>query len=202
MTDDTDEPPLRAHRRPWTPEDDAQLADLRQGDHPDEVIGYMMHRTGAAVQARVSKLKARGIGDAIPSRKREQWTPERVGQARALRSQGLTMSQVAIRLRSDAATVGRALRRCPETTESSPSEGVRVARTMPSLQRAETEVAQARAALARAEARHREAMEPILTAVGRAVRMARLSAPESEGDPAQLLLASLRSQGIELRVRS
>ena len=204
-TDEVDDrPTVFANRNPWTAGDDAQLADLRQAGYADEAIALFVGRTVAAVQARMCRLRLRDDGGAeIPSRKRRsQWTPERVAQARVMRADGMTVSQIAVRLGTDAATVGRALR-SPETSEDSPGEGVRVARTVPDLQRAEAEVEQARAVLARAEARHREALEPLRIAVGKAVRMAGLSGPsQSEGDPVQLLIASLRGQGIELRVRT
>ena len=191
---------------PWTAEDDAKLADLRQGEHPDEIIGLMLGRTTAAVQARISVLKARGRGDAIPSHKRaSQWTPERVAEARALRAEGLTTHQIARRFGADAATVGRALR----SPEDSPGEGVRVGRTFPDLGRAESDVEQARAALARAEARHREAMEPILVAMRDAIHRAGLVPGPEEDDsddgwpePARVVVDLLRRHGIDLRVRT
>ena len=206
--DEADQTTVYAAGNTWTPQDDAQLAELRTVGHDDHGIALLTGRTVAAVQGRICKLRLRD-GAEVPSRKRaSKWTPERVAQACALRTEGMTVSQIAVRLGSSNATVGRALR-SPEMTEDSPGEGVRVGRTVPDLGRAEAEVEQARAVLARAEARHSEALEPILTAVREAVRKAGLvhDPADGEGDgvedePAWRVVNHLRRHGIDLRVRT
>ena len=203
-----DPPTFFAHGNAWTPQDDAQLAELRTVGHDDHGIALLTGRTVAAVQGRICKLRLRD-GAEVPSRKRpSKWTVERLAQARAMRAEGLTVSQIAARLGSSNATVGRALR-SPETAGDSPGEGVRIARTVPDLQRAEAEVEQARAVLARAQARHSEALEPILVAMREAVRKAGLmhDPAKGEGDgvenePAWRVVHHLRRHGIELRVRT
>lgn len=204
-----EEPICTRHYRPWTPEDDAQLAEYRQGDAPDDIIALAMGRTTSAVQARISVLKARGEGDAIPSHKRPSpVTPDMAARARAMRADGLTLHQISRRLGVYPAAVSRALKSA-ETTEDSPGEGVRVGRTVPDLGRAESDVEQAKAALARAEARHREAMEPLLVAMRAAIHRAGLvPGPEDDDsdddwpEPARIVVDLLRSSGIELRVRA
>ena len=188
-------------RRAWTPEDDARLKALRTQGMEDAAIGAALGRTTSAVTKRVCALKARGDA-AIPSRKRpSQWTPERVAEARAMRADGLTPSQIAIRLGTDAPTVGRALR-SPETTEDSPGEGVRVGRTVPDHTRTALALEDARAALARAEARHREALEAILAPVREAMHetgLVGLPTGDDEDDAACRLVDHLRLRGLELR---
>lgn len=187
-------------RRAWTPEDDVRLAALRTQGMEDAAIGAALGRTTSAVTKRVCSLRARG--DDIPSRKRpSQWTPERVAEARAMRTEGLTPNQIAHRLGTDAATVGRALR-SPETTEDSPGEGVRVGRTVPDHTRTALALADARAALTRAQARHREAMEAILGPMREAMLEAGLvglPTGDDEDDPACRLVDHLRRRGVELR---
>src|ERR1700712_2533516 len=67
---------MKSHRGlPWSPVDDARLADLRRCEHSDDLIALALGRTTSAVRGRVSKLKARGLGRAVPSLKRpSQWT--------------------------------------------------------------------------------------------------------------------------------
>ena len=206
--DQPDQTTVYANGRGWTPSDDAQLAEFRRIGHADAAIAVLMGRTVAAVQMRISNLRARGCGGEIPTRKRpSRWTPERVAEARSLRAEGMTAHQIDRRLGTGAATVSRALR-SPETIEDNPGEGVRVGRTVPNLGRAEAEVDAARAVLARAQARHREALEPILKAVREAVRLAGfVQDPNSEDDhdedgPEWLVVTYLRNHGIDLRVRT
>lgn len=190
--------------RAWTTDEDARLAQARAAGTSHADIAADLGRTAEAVTARVYMLRTRD-GAPIPSRKRPSpWTPERVAQVRALRAEGLTPSQIATRVGSSLVSVGRVLR-SPLTTEDSPGEGVRVRRTVPDLDRAAREVEQARAALARAEARHREAMEVLAEPVRAAIKAVGLvQNPEAAGDgeedePAWALLAQLRRRGIELR---
>ena len=207
--DEADQTTVYANGNTWTPQDDAQLAELRTLGHDDHGIALLTGRTVAAVQARISNLRARGEGNDIPSRKRPtQWTPGRVAEARALRAEGMTMHQIARCMGTDSATVSRALR-SSESVEDSPGEGVRVARTVPDLGRAESDVENARAALARAEARHREAMEPLLVAMRDAIQRAGLVPGPEEDDtddgwpePARIVVDLLRGHGIDLRVRT
>ena len=208
-SDEADQTTVYAAGNTWTPQDDAQLAELRTVGHYDHGIALLTGRTVAAVQARICKLRLRNDGVEVPSRKRRSpWTVERLAQARALRTEGMTVSQIAVRLGSSNATIGRALR-SPETIEDSPGEGVRVARTVPDLAWAESDLEQARAVLARAEARHHEALEPILKAVREAVRKAGLMHDPADGDgdgvedePAWRVVDHLRRHGIDLRVRT
>ena len=191
--------------RAWMPLDDLMLSDLRRQDETDEMIAAALGRTVAAVQGRVCRLRLQG-DTTIPSHKRPSpWTPERLAQARAMQVEGLTPSQIAVRLGSTAVSVGRALR-SPETTEDSPGEGVRVGRTVPDHNRTAAAVEEARAALARAEARHREAIDPVLAAVREAIIKAGfVDGPDGDdGDgvwpsPEWLVLDHLRRHGLEIR---
>ena len=189
-------------RRHWTPEEDARLVSLRADGMQDDEIAAVLGRTTGSTQQRVMKLRMEG-GEIASRKRRSPWTPERVAEAWAMRDEGLTRYQIARRLGADASSVERALR-SPETTEDSPGEGVRVGRTVPDHTRTALALADARAALARAQARHREAMEAILGPVREAMHETGLIAlpvdtDDDEEDPAFRLVDQLRRRGVEMR---
>jgi hypothetical protein len=71
---------------------------------------------------------------------------------------------------------------------------------VPDLDRTTREVEQARAALARAEARHREALDGVLDPLREALRAVGLvRSSDGVGDPAALLVERLRGRGVEFR---
>ena len=197
-----DETMDRPKHRAWTPEEDARLVSMRGQGLPNDAIAEALGRTTGSALQRVMKLRMQG-GE-IASRKRpSRWTPQGVAVAHAMRAEGLTPHQIARRLGTDATSVGRALR-SPETTEDSPGEGVRVGRTAPDHTRTALALAEARAALARAQARHREAMEAILGPVREAMHETGLIAlpvdtDDDEEDPAFRLVDQLRRRGVEMR---
>lgn len=132
-------------RSRWTPEDDAQLTQMRQQGMDDEAIGLMLGRVTNAVTDRIREIEI-------------------------------------------------------------PGEGVRIARALPDHNRTATAVEEARVALARAEATHRAAIDPVLAAIREAILKAGyLDGPDGDnGDgvwpgAAWLVLDHLRRQGIELR---
>ncbi|WP_237481328.1 hypothetical protein [Lichenibacterium dinghuense] len=191
--------------RAWTPEEDDRLAAMRSRGVPEVEIAAKLGRTVGAMQGHVYRIRMQGDTTIASGKRASPWTPERVAEARAMRAEGLTPSQIAVRLGSNAVSVGRALR-SPETTEDSPGEGVRVGRMVPDHNRTAAAVEEARAALARAEARHREAIDPILATVREAiVRAGFVDGPDGDdGDgvwpsPEWLVLDHLRRQGLELR---
>lgn len=187
-------------RRHWTPEEDARLVSLRADGMQDDEIAAVLGRTTGSTQQRVMKLRMEA-GEIASRKRRSPWTPERVAEARAMRDEGLTRYQIARRLGADASSVGRALR-SPETTEDSPGEGVRVGRTVPDHTRTALALAEARAALARAQARHREAMEAILGPVREAMHetgLIDLPTDDAEEDAAYRLVDHLRRRGVEMR---
>ena len=176
-------------RRAWTPSEDKMISDLRRQDETDEVIAAALGRSVAAVQGRACRLRLQG-DSTIRSRKRPApLTPAQVDEVRELHAQGLTTHQIAARLGTYATAVGRVVR--PGRRDDEPDH----TRTALALEAA-------RAALARAQARHREAMETILGPVREAMHetgLIDLPTDDAEEDAAYRLVDHLRRRGVEMR---